>query len=58
MIEDGLKQLDREGYGSVKIASYVDVLRLGEKSSHAGYPPKPEDIAILMYTSGSTGNYL
>ena len=48
MIEDGLKPLDRDGYdGSVKITSYADVLRLGEKSSHSGYPPGPSDIAIV-----------
>ena len=48
MIEDGLKPLDRDGYdGSVKITSYADVLSLGEKSSHSGYPPGPDDIAIV-----------
>lgn len=47
MIEDQLKPLEVEGYGSVKIISYLDVVQLGEKSSHSGYPPGPDDIAIV-----------
>ena len=54
-MEDPLKPLDLKGYGDVKILPYREVVRLGEMSSKAGMIPKPEDTAIIMYTSGSTG---
>ena len=47
MIEDQLKPLEVEGYGSVKIISYLDVVQLGDKSSHVSHPPGPDDIAIV-----------
>ena len=49
MIEGSLKPVDVNAYGkSVKIISYNDVIRLGEKSSQSFCPPKPDDIAIIM----------
>lgn len=55
-MEDPLKPLDMRGYGDmVKILPYREVIRLGEMSSLTGVLPKPDDIAIIMYTSGSTG---
>lgn len=55
-MEDPLKPLDLKGYGdAVKILPYREVIRLGEMSSKSGSLPKPDDIAIIMYTSGSTG---
>ena len=58
MIEDALKPLDLKGYGDmVKILPYREVIRLGEMSSKTGLLPKSNDTAIVMYTSGSTGNY-
>lgn len=57
MIEDALKPLELKGYGDiVKILPYREVIRLGEMSSKTGLLPKPDDTAIVMYTSGSTGN--
>ena len=55
-IEDALKPLDCTGYGdNVKVLPYQEVIRLGEMSSKAGLLPQPDDTAIIMYTSGSTG---
>lgn len=42
----------------VKVLPYCEVVRLGELSSRSkteGRAPKPEDTAIIMFTSGSTG---
>jgi long-subunit acyl-CoA synthetase (AMP-forming) len=48
--------LDLKGYGdSVKVLPYREVVRLGEMSSRGGQIPSPQDTAIIMYTSGSTG---
>jgi len=48
--------LDCTGYGdNVKVLPYQEVIRLGEMSSKAGLLPQPDDTAIIMYTSGSTG---
>ena len=56
MIGNSLKALDLSAFpSSVKIYPYADIVRLGEKSSVSGCPPNPEDIAIIMFTSGSTG---
>lgn len=59
VFEDAIKPLDFSGYGDlVKILPYREVIRLGEMSSKTGLLPKPEDTAIVMYTSGSTGYLL
>lgn len=56
VIEDALKPLNCTGYGdNVKVLPYREVTRLGEMSSKVGLLAKPKDIAIIMYTSGSTG---
>ena len=34
---------------------FQEVVRIGSTSSAPSVPPKPEDTAIIMYTSGSTG---
>lgn len=39
----------------VKIASYQKLLSQGRSSVHPFSPPKPEDIATICYTSGTTG---
>jgi len=46
VIEDPLKLLETEGYGAVKVISYLDVVQLGEKSFHTEHPPTPDDIGI------------
>ncbi|KAF2550605.1 hypothetical protein F2Q68_00036650 [Brassica cretica] len=39
----------------VKIVSYQKLLSQGRSSVHPFSPPKPEDIATICYTSGTTG---
>ncbi|CAK9437607.1 uncharacterized protein LODBEIA_P19850 [Lodderomyces beijingensis] len=41
---------------NLKIISYDDVVALGEKSKVELNFPKPQDLACIMYTSGSTGD--
>ncbi len=60
VIEDALKSLNAEAteeYENVKIISYRNVLQLGANSTYPGFPPKKDDIAIIMFTSGSTGSF-
>jgi len=40
----------------VNALSFNQLIHIGSKSSHALSPPNPEDIAVIMFTSGSTGN--
>ncbi|GAA6011180.1 hypothetical protein JCM10207_005529 [Rhodosporidiobolus poonsookiae] len=39
----------------VKIVFWDDFLELGRKTPHEPNLPQPEDVALIMYTSGSTG---
>lgn len=56
-MEDPLKPLDLKGYSStVTVLPYREVVRIGDLSSKASVVPTPEDTAIIMYTSGSTGS--
>ena len=52
--------LDRKAIESpadgVDVIAFNQLINIGSKSSHALSPPNPEDIAVVMYTSGSTGN--
>jgi len=40
----------------IKVISYEQVLASGECSSEQVHEPKPDNIAVVMYTSGSTGS--
>ena len=42
-------------FPEVKIYTFNDVLEIGKKSKLNSTPPEPDDTAIIMYTSGSTG---
>eukprot|EP00747_Dinoflagellata_sp_TGD_P033670 gnl/TRDRNA2_/TRDRNA2_136774_c0_seq2.p1 gnl/TRDRNA2_/TRDRNA2_136774_c0~~gnl/TRDRNA2_/TRDRNA2_136774_c0_seq2.p1 ORF type:complete len:705 (-),score=162.24 gnl/TRDRNA2_/TRDRNA2_136774_c0_seq2:367-2481(-) len=42
--------------GAVKVFSIDQVIAMGQKESSRKVPPSPEDTAIIMYTSGTTGN--
>jgi len=39
----------------VKLVPFYDVITLGKNNPTAVVPPTPEDLACIMYTSGSTG---
>ncbi|CAH1183332.1 unnamed protein product [Phaedon cochleariae] len=56
-MEDQLKSLGSvEGYKEgVDIVKFSEVLQKGSNSTIESQLPKPEDTAIIMYTSGSTG---
>jgi len=56
VIED---QLVREGnnelQGAVEVLSFYDVVNLGKTSPWLPNPTEPDNLAIIMYTNGSTG---
>ena len=57
-IEDPLFSSSSEAEGfpdQVTVISFQSVLSLGEQNVRESNPPGPEDIAVIMYTSGSTG---
>ncbi|KAL5117110.1 long-chain fatty acid-CoA ligase [Pleosporales sp. CAS-2024a] len=39
----------------LNVMSFEDFVKLGEENPADPIPPKPEDLACIMYTSGSTG---
>ncbi|XP_018021963.1 long-chain-fatty-acid--CoA ligase 4 isoform X2 [Hyalella azteca] len=54
---DQLKPTDVTGYKEgVVFTSFNEILDKGKKADYADVPPAPSDPAIIMYTSGSTGN--
>ncbi|KAF5092745.1 hypothetical protein D0Z03_002715 [Geotrichum reessii] len=40
---------------NIKIYSYSEVIKLGKDNFREPITPSPEDVALIMYTSGSTG---
>jgi len=55
-MEDQLAKTDVSGYKSgVEIIPFSEVVKNGASSDIPEVPPSPEDTAIIMYTSGSTG---
>lgn len=40
----------------LSIYSFEEFLKLGEEHPSEHNPPKPEDVCLIMYTSGTTGN--
>lgn len=53
--EDQLVKTDAKGFDKIQTISYKNVIDLGKKNQIESVPPSKEDIAIIMYTSGSTG---
>ncbi|GAA96553.1 uncharacterized protein L969DRAFT_94983 [Mixia osmundae IAM 14324] len=45
----------KQGEESLQILSLTELIELGNKHKHEPVRPKPETIACIMYTSGSTG---
>lgn len=54
--EDQLNETNVEGFEGVKVYAYRDIIARGRESSFGDVSPNKHDLAILMYTSGSTGN--
>ena len=59
--EHQVRETNTEGYGGdVKITPFYEVVNMGRKLSrnpeYNAILPSPKDTAIIMYTSGSTGN--
>merc|ERR1739838_254531 len=55
-IEDPLFKANTEGFKEdVEVISFQSVVKLGEENPASSNPPDTEDLAIIMYTSGSTG---
>ncbi|CAF1477915.1 unnamed protein product, partial [Didymodactylos carnosus] len=50
---DDLRQLAKQK--QTKLISYDQLVKYGQQNRHEPVPPKPNDTAIVMYTSGSTG---
>ena len=40
---------------NIRLFSYEEFLKLGEEGSAEHVPPKPTDLACVMYTSGTSG---
>lgn len=55
-MEDQLHETETDGFKEgVQLVSFNEVLRIGKNSTIVASPPSAEDVAIIMYTSGSTG---
>lgn len=53
--EDQLHKTDTKGFEKVQTVAYKEVIEYGIKNEIVPVPPSKSDIAIVMYTSGSTG---
>ncbi|XP_070496999.1 fatty acid CoA ligase Acsl3-like [Chironomus tepperi] len=53
--EDQLHPTDTTNFGNVRVVPYTEVVRAGANNRFDEHSPTRDDIAILMYTSGSTG---
>ncbi|XP_043274109.1 long-chain-fatty-acid--CoA ligase 4 isoform X2 [Venturia canescens] len=55
-MEDQLKETDTKGFKEgVRLMPFSDIIKKGNTSNRPSVAPEPEDTAIIMYTSGSTG---
>jgi len=56
VIEDQLHQFETDGFKpGVRIVAFQAVIEMGKGSNCVAVNPRPQDPAIIMYTSGSTG---
>eukprot|EP00092_Neocalanus_flemingeri_P024233 GFUD01026282.1.p1 GENE.GFUD01026282.1~~GFUD01026282.1.p1 ORF type:complete len:737 (-),score=160.12 GFUD01026282.1:30-2240(-) len=56
VIEDQILTTSLEGFkDGVEIVTFYDVVKMGREDPCEPNPPDTEDLAIIMYTSGSTG---
>ncbi|PWN28303.1 acetyl-CoA synthetase-like protein [Jaminaea rosea] len=55
--DEKIKKLEKglEGREGTKVISLHNLLEEGKKNKAEAHPPKSEDVACIMYTSGSTG---
>jgi len=49
------KDIDLAMKEDLKVVSFEDVEKMGKNSPKSPNPPLPDDLALIMYTSGSTG---
>lgn len=55
-MEDQLEKTNTTGFKKgVKLIPFTEIIENGKVSTIAGSSPSPDDVAIIMYTSGSTG---
>ncbi|CAF0768072.1 unnamed protein product [Didymodactylos carnosus] len=52
-VTDELKELAKQK--QVELITYKSLIERGKQNPHEPVPPTPADIAMIMYTSGSTG---
>ena len=45
----------KEANGELQLVSYDELVKIGKENPYDPVPPSPEDLACIMYTSGSTG---
>ncbi|XP_065057967.1 long-chain-fatty-acid--CoA ligase 5-like [Rhopilema esculentum] len=51
-----LKQIERCKSDGIHLIGMQDLLDLGKQNQHEHMLPSPEDLALICYTSGTTGN--
>jgi long-chain acyl-CoA synthetase len=55
-VDGGLEQLERHPVADLDVRNIQDALAAGRGRDYAIVQPEPEDMAMLLYTSGSTGH--
>ncbi|PIO29503.1 hypothetical protein AB205_0074860, partial [Aquarana catesbeiana] len=51
-----LELIERGRKCSVRIQTMRELEECGKQNRRAPFPPKPEDLSIVCFTSGTTGN--
>lgn len=55
-VDGGIEQLDHDSLSHLDVRSIREALEAGRGRDYATAKPEPEDMAMLLYTSGSTGH--